>query len=150
MSVDQHGTGGTPASPMRPQPAAPTVAPRRFGTVPMRATMQLRRIDPWTTLKVSGVLAAAGLVIWMVAVGVLYLVLGGMGVWSRLNSAFTDVVADADAGTLITGGEVFGYSLLFGVLASVLFTAFATVLAFIYNLVADLVGGIEVTFADRD
>jgi len=32
----------------------------------------------------------------------------------------------------------------------VLFTALATIGAFIYNLCSDLVGGVEVTLADRD
>ena len=39
---------------------------------------------------------------------------------------------------------------LIGVVNIVLLTALATIGAFIYNLSTDLVGGVEVTLADRD
>uniref|UniRef100_UPI0021F2CB0B DUF3566 domain-containing protein n=1 Tax=Mycolicibacterium gadium TaxID=1794 RepID=UPI0021F2CB0B len=51
---------------------------------PVRASMQIRRIDPWRRLKVSLLLSVALFFVWMVAVAFLYLVLGGMGVWSKL------------------------------------------------------------------
>ena len=44
------------------------------------AAMQIRRIDPWSALKVSLVLSVALFFVWMIAVAFLYLVLGGMGV----------------------------------------------------------------------
>jgi len=54
--------------------------------------MQIRRIDPWSTLKVSGLLSIALFFIWMIAVALLYLVLGAMGVWSKLNSNVGDLL----------------------------------------------------------
>ncbi|MFZ0228394.1 MAG: DUF3566 domain-containing protein, partial [Mycobacterium sp.] len=59
---------------------------------PVRASMQIRRIDPWSTLKVSLVLSVALFFVWMIAVALLYLVLGGMGVWSKLNSNVGDLL----------------------------------------------------------
>ncbi|MBM4510336.1 DUF3566 domain-containing protein [Rhodococcus hoagii] len=115
---------------------------------PLRATVQLRRIDPWSTLKVSLVISVALFFVWMVAVGLLYLVLDGMGVWDRLNNAFTEFTTDSSGGGLVTSGQVFGYSALVGVMNVVLFTALATIGSFIYNLCSDLVGGVQVTLAD--
>src|SRR5690606_30207608 len=43
---------------------------------PVRASMQIRRIDPWSTLKVSLLLSVALFFVWMIAVAFLYLVLG--------------------------------------------------------------------------
>ena len=43
-----------------------------------------------------------------------------------------------------------GTSALLGAVNVVLFTALATLGAFIYNVCADLVGGIELTLAERD
>ena len=40
--------------------------------------------------------------------------------------------------------------MLIGLVNIVLLTAMATIAAFIYNLTTDLIGGIEVTLADRD
>ena len=61
---------------------------------PVRASMQIRRIDPWSTLKVSLVLSVALFFVWMIAVAFLYLVLGGMGVWSKLNSNVGDLLTN--------------------------------------------------------
>ena len=88
--------------------------------------------------------------VWMVAVGLLYAVLDGMGVWDRLNSAFTDIVSESSEGGLVSAGQVFGYAAVIGLINVVLFTALTTIGSFIYNLSSDLVGGVEVTLADRD
>ncbi|RVW07745.1 hypothetical protein EGT67_20115 [Prescottella agglutinans] len=116
----------------------------------LRATVQLRRVDPWSTLKVSLVISIALFFVWMVAVGLLYVVLDGMGVWDRLNNAFTEIISDSNSGGLVTSGQVFGYSALVGLMNVVLFTALATIGSFIYNLCSDLVGGVQVTLADPD
>ena len=119
---------------------------------PVRASMQIRRVDPWSTLKVSLVLSVALFFVWMIAVAFLYLVLGGMGVWSKLNSNVGDLLTSASGsgGELVSSGTIFGGAALVGLVNIVLLTAMATAAAFIYNLTTDLVGGIEVTLADRD
>ncbi|MDJ0393550.1 DUF3566 domain-containing protein [Rhodococcus sp. G-MC3] len=129
------------------QPAA--VDPREGGDV-LRATIQLRKIDPWSTLKISLVIAVSLFFVWMVAIGLLYAVLDGMGVWDRLNSAFTEIVNESGDGGLVSAGQVFGYAAVIGIINVVLFTALTTIGSFIYNLSSDLVGGVEVTLADRD
>jgi hypothetical protein len=139
-----------PAS--RPAAASRTqVGTRHKG--PVRASMQIRRIDPWSTLKVSLVLSVALFFVWMIAVAFLYLVLGGMGVWSKLNSNVGDLLTSAGGSTggeLVSSGTIFGGAALIGLVNIVLLTAMATCAAFIYNLTTDLVGGVEVTLADRD
>lgn len=127
-----------------------TVSSRQQG--PVRASMQVRRFDPWSVLKVSLVLSVALFFVWMIAVAFLYLVLGGMGVWSKLNSNVGDLLTSASGsgGELVSSGTIFGGAALVGLLNIVLLTAMATCGAFIYNLTTDLVGGIEVTLADRD
>ena len=47
-------------------------------------------------------------------------------------------------------GTVFGWAFLLGVIDAILLTALASVGAFIYNLCADFIGGVEVTLADLD
>ncbi|MGA7049785.1 MAG: DUF3566 domain-containing protein [Mycobacterium sp.] len=119
---------------------------------PVRASMQIRRIDPWSTLKVSLTLSAALFFVWMVAVAFLYLVLGGMGVWAKLNSNVGDLLnnTSGSSGELVSSGTIFGGAVLIGLVNIVLLTAMATIGAFVYNLATDLIGGIEVTLADRD
>jgi hypothetical protein len=147
------------AVPERTEPPVRTAAPGRVQvaarthTGPVRASMQVRRIDPWSALKVSLVLSVTLFVVWMIAVAFLYLVLGGMGVWAKLNSNVGDLLTSASGqsgGELVSSGTIFGGAALIGLVNIVLMTAMATVGVFIYNLTTDLVGGIEVTLADRD
>src|SRR5205807_4538179 len=79
----------TSTTPLR---SATRVQVSRRSRGPVRASMQIRRIDPWSTLKVSLVLSVALFLMWMIAVALLYLVLGGMGVWSKLNSNVGDLL----------------------------------------------------------
>ncbi len=121
---------------------------------PRRASLQVKQVDPWSVLKLSLVLSFALFLVWMVAIGVLYLVLDGMGVWDRLNTTFTDFVSVNDPNSrsapLIGPGRVFGVAAIVGAVNIVLMTALATISSFIYNLTSDLVGGVEVTLTERD
>ncbi|SKK68573.1 putative integral membrane protein [Mycobacteroides abscessus subsp. bolletii] len=145
-------SGPVPRSPRRSDAAqggsAVTVGPSRRG--PLRAAMQIRRIDPWATLKVSLVLSVVFFFVWMIAVAMLYLVLGAMGVWSKLNENVGELITNSGGGELVSSGTIFGTALLIGLVNIVLMTAAATIGAFIYNLTTDLVGGVEITLADRD
>ena len=114
--------------------------------------MQIRHIDPWSALKVSLLLNAALFFVWMIAVAFLYLVLGAMGVWSKLNNNVGDLLTSGSGGggDLVSAGSIFGTAALIGLVNIVLLTAMATVGAYIYNLSTDIVGGVEVTLADLD
>nr|WP_226370434.1 DUF3566 domain-containing protein [Pseudonocardia oceani] len=129
-------------SPVR---AARTRAPRQ-------AALQLRRLDPWSVLKLALVLAVVLFFVWLVAVGVLYGVLDGIGVWDRLNGTYADLVSgQAQTGApLISAGRVFGFAAVVGAINSLLFAVAVTIAAFVYNVSADLVGGVEVTLSERD
>jgi len=132
---------------------APTPNPlRRPGRGPRRASLQLKRVDPWSVLKLAFVLSIALFFVWLVAVGVLYGVLDGMGVWDKINGTLSDLVQGSNSGSgpLISAGRVFGIAAILGAINIVLFTALATVGAFIYNVAADLAGGLEITLAERE
>lgn len=151
-----HLDGGNPAAtgPLRSvgtSAAAPS-ALRRPGRGPRRANLQIKRFDPWSVLKLSLVLGVALFFVWLVAVGILYAVLDGMGVWDNLNGISDELLQGAnESGTpLISAGRVFGVAAIIGAVNIVLFSALSTVGAFIYNVSADLAGGLEVTLAERE
>jgi hypothetical protein len=116
---------------------------------PRRARLLVRHIDPWSTLKFSFVLSVAMFFVWLVAVGVLYGVLDGMGVFEQINGLYDEVSGNA-GDRLFSPGLVLGSATVVGAVNIVLFTALATIGAFVYNICSDLVGGIEVTLAERD
>jgi hypothetical protein len=114
-----------------------------------RARLLVRHIDPWSTLKFSFVLSVAMFFVWLVAIGVLYIVLDGMGVFEQINGLY-DEVSGNGGDSLFSPGLVLGTAAIIGVINIVLFTALATIGSFVYNICSDLVGGIEVTLAERD
>jgi amino acid permease len=105
-------------------------------------------------LKLAFVLSVALFFVWLVAVGVLYGVLDGMGVWDRVNGTYSEFAQNTSAGSssspLITASRVFGIAAIIGAINIVLFTALATVGSFVYNVSADLAGGLEITLAERE
>lgn len=125
--------------------------PRTGAKGPRRARLLIRRIDPWSVLKFSFLLAIVIFVIWMVAVTILYGVLQSFGILSLLNDTIGSLLnAKGSASHAFTARNVLGAAVGIGVIEVFLFTALATLGAFIYNLCTELVGGLEVTLAERD
>ncbi|HEY3717178.1 MAG TPA: DUF3566 domain-containing protein [Jatrophihabitantaceae bacterium] len=116
---------------------------------PRRAKLQLRHINPWTVLKFSCVLSVALFFVWLITIGLLYGILQAAGVIDNINSAATTINGSGSKDP-VTPGLVFGGSAIIGVVNVVLFIALSTVGSVVYNLCADLVGGIEVTLSERD
>ena len=124
---------------------------------PRRARLNLKRIDPWSVMKFAFAVSVVLFIVVVVATSVLYLALDAMGVWGEVNKSLQTLVsasggdqAATDGGFRITAWGVIGTSMLIGAVNVVLFTALATLGAFIYNVCADLVGGVELTLAERD
>ncbi|MGW1681770.1 DUF3566 domain-containing protein [Saccharopolyspora sp. NPDC002376] len=139
------GSGGSARNASTPSARRPSRGPRR-------ASLQVKRVDPWSVLKLALVLSVALFFVWMIAVAVLYGVLDGMGVWEQLNGTFSELTQpdDAAAEPLISAARVFGVASIIGAINIVLVTALATVAAFIYNVAADFAGGVEITLSERE
>jgi hypothetical protein len=127
------------------------------GRGPRRARLNLKRIDPWSVMKFSFAVSVVLFIVVVVATSVLYLALDAMGVWTEVNTSLKELVSasggtdsSSSGGFQITAWGVIGTSMLIGAVNVVLFTALATLSAFIYNVCADLVGGVELTLAERD
>ncbi len=119
-----------------------------------RARLRLTRIDPWSVMKTSFLLSVAFAVVTFVAVLVIWSVLSMSGLWDSINDAVAPFVESEngpafDITDYIGAGRVLGFTLVVSVLDVILLTAIATLMAFLYNLSAALLGGIEVTLAEE-
>ena len=143
------GSVAAPAAP--PRPAATQARPR--GT--RRARLRLVHLDPWSVMKTSFLLSIAFGIVTVVAVAVVWSVLDAAGVWDSINSTVTDVVGGESAETFdvqnyVGTSRVLGFTMVVAVADVLLITAIATLSAFLYNLAAALLGGIDVTLAEDE
>jgi hypothetical protein len=114
---------------------------------PRRARLQLRHINPWTVLKFSCVLSIALFFVWLIVVGVLFGILDAAGVVGKINDSVV-LINGSGSKAPVTAGIVFGGAAIIGVVNIVLFIALSTIGSVVYNLCADLVGGVELTLSE--
>lgn len=122
------------------------------GKAPRRARLRLTRVDPWSVMKTSFLLSVAFGIVTVVSVFIVWTVLDGAGVWDSINATVGDVLgedsSDFDVENYVGTSRVLGFTMLIAAVDVVLLTAIATLGAFLYNMAAALLGGIEVTLAE--
>jgi len=120
-----------------------------------RARLKIAHIDPWSIMKVSFLFAVAIAVICLVAVTLLWALLDMMGVFTTIGTTVDDVTGgQASSGFNVEAffslSRVLGFTTIIALVDIVLFTALATIGAYLYNVTTDFVGGIEVTLAEEE
>ena len=120
-----------------------------------RARLRLVHLDPWSVMKTSFLLSIALGIVLVVAVAVVWSVLSAAGVWDSINKTVSDVLGGDSAQTFdvknyVGTSRVLGFTMVVAVFDVVLITAISTLGAFLYNLAAALLGGVEVTLAEDD
>lgn len=121
---------------------------------PRKAHLQVARFEPWSVMKFSFIMSLVCFLVLFVAVFVLYLILSGLGVFDALTNTIRDLQGKSSGGlnpaSWFSAARILGYTALIGTLNVLLITALATVWSVIYNMAADLVGGVEVTLKEAD
>jgi hypothetical protein len=120
-----------------------------------KAHLRVTHIDPWSVMKASFLLSIAIGIVLVVAVMVVWSVLGAAGVWDSINRAVTDVLGNETSDSFnvedyLGMSRVLGFTMIVAVVDVVLLTVIATLGAFLYNLAAVLLGGVEVTLAEDE
>ncbi|WP_134765799.1 DUF3566 domain-containing protein [Nocardioides sp. 1609] len=137
----------------RAAPTATSKATKAKQRGPRRARLRLTRIDPWSVMKTAFLLSIAFGIVTVVAVAMIWEVIGAAGVWTSINDTVKEVVnepstADFDIEDYVGTERVLGFTMLVAAVDVVLITAIATLTSFLYNMSAALLGGIEVTLAE--
>ena len=110
----------------------------------------IRKIDPWTVLKVTFVLNFIVALTMVLGFSILWVLLVNAGVPQGLEDiARRLALLDADASLVGNVEPLFSSVVFLATVYLLIQTALATIGAFFYNLVSDLVGGIEVVVLEE-
>ncbi|GHD66944.1 MULTISPECIES: DUF3566 domain-containing protein [Streptomyces] len=120
-----------------------------------KARLRVAKADPWSVMKVSFLLSIALGVCTIVASAVLWMVMDAMGVFSTVGGTISEATGSNegngfDLQSFLSLPRVLIFTSVIAVIDVVLATALATLGAFIYNLSAGFVGGVELTLAEDE
>ncbi|MFI2361480.1 DUF3566 domain-containing protein [Promicromonospora sp. NPDC019610] len=142
------GTQGQPTHPAStPTPEVPRPAPAG----PRRVRLAISRVDPWSVMKLAFLLAVAVAIMTVVATAVFWSVLNSLGVFTTVQSFVEDAVgpqSNVNLTQFVEFPRVISLATLISICNIVLLTAIATIMAFLYNITAALVGGVHMTLTD--
>ena len=118
-----------------------------------RVKLMVSRVDPWSAMKVGFLLSVALGIAMVVMSAVLWGLMSAMGVFDSVNSLASQIIGDGSGQTFdimdfLGFGRVLSLAVVIAVVDVVLMTAIATLGAFLYNIVASLVGGLHLTLTD--
>lgn len=136
------------------RPPKPAHEPTRTAAPHTRkATLRLVQVEPWSVMKTAFILSIALGIVMIVAVTIVWGVLGAAGLWDSVNAIIRDSIGDTkgtpfEIEKYLGTSRVIGFTMIVAVFDIILLTAIATLGAFLYNLAATLLGGVEVTFAE--
>jgi hypothetical protein len=119
----------------------------RVTTQGRRVRRVIRRVDPWSVLRFSLVFYACMLVVGMVAGFVLWAAASTTGLIDNIERFFEELFA-LESFT-INGGLIFRSMLIGGLVLVLLGTGANVLMAVLYNLTSDVVGGVEVTVLEE-
>ncbi len=112
-----------------------------------RTRRTVKHVDPVSVLKLSLFYYAALLVIWLFVVAILYGLLEAIGVLDGVRELARGLVVENFE---ISLGFVEKWAFILGLVFAVFGSIINVFLAALYNVGADLVGGLEVTFLERE
>lgn len=142
-------SASSPGANRRTQAAPPRPAPRGG----RRVKLMVSRVDPFSVMKVGFLVSVAMGIAMVVMTGVLWALFSAMGVFDSVNELAGQIIGDGsgqefDVMDFLGFGRVMALSVVIAVVDIFLLTAIATLGAFLYNIVASLVGGVHMTLTD--
>ncbi|MFF5156148.1 DUF3566 domain-containing protein [Streptomyces sp. NPDC000348] len=148
-SAESGAAAGRTGAVRRPRTGASTTPRVR------KARLRVSKADPWSVMKVSFLLSIALGICTIVASAVLWMVMDAMGVFSTVGGTISEATGSNESNgfdlqSFLSLPNVLMFTTIIAVIDVVLATALATLGAFIYNLSAGFVGGVELTLAEDE
>ncbi len=119
-----------------------------------RTQVVIRRIGPWSVLKFSLIFYFCVMLILFFALLIIYLVLSAAGAIDSLARILGYVFGSGTSTrgptpVKIDGGQVFTWIFFSGLAFTVVWSLINVFVAFLYNLISDIIGGIDITLAEK-
>ena len=112
-----------------------------------RVRRVIRKVDPWTMLKVSLVFNGIMALVFILGTLIFWTIFVSAGIPDRINELA--LLVGIENGIQLDGPVYFRIVVLLAVIGTILFTGFFTLGAVVYNLISDLVGGIEIVVLEE-
>jgi hypothetical protein len=113
-----------------------------------RSRVEMTKVELWSVLKVSLCFYLAGLAILIIAGLVVWLLLDASGGIHKFESFMGDIMSAKDY--KLVAPQILLGSVLVGLVLVALMTIITVIAAALYNVFADLVGGVEVTLVEAN
>ncbi|MEO8477471.1 MAG: DUF3566 domain-containing protein [Actinomycetota bacterium] len=120
-----------------------------------RTRVVVRRIGPLSVLKFSLIFYFCVMLIVFFALAIIFAVLSAAGAMTEIGKLLGYFFGTGEAGTrdpepiAINGGVIFTWLFFGGVVFTLVWSVINVFVAFLYNLISDIVGGIDVTLAEK-
>jgi hypothetical protein len=137
------------ASAKTPAPTAAAKPPKGRSKKARRrhARVVIRKIGPWSVFKLSLIFYLCLMLVILGAGVILYGMLGAIGALDSVTRLIRDLFAEETF--VVNGGWLFTRGLGIGLVMVVVWSLINVFVVFLYNLISDLVGGVEITLAER-
>ena len=111
-----------------------------------RIRVAVRRVSPWSVLRFSLVFYLCLMLVIVLGFSILFMVVDAIGVIESVERFLSQLW---EANFEVNSGFLLRMLVLIGIISVVLWSALTVFMTFLYNLIADLVGGIEVTLQEK-
>ncbi len=112
--------------------------------------LKLVYIDFWSAVKFSFMVSICLAVVGVVAAILVYVVLQTTGVFGRIDELFMDIVGDENSLMNYIGfPQVAFFSVIVGVLNTIVGTALGAIASLVYNLLVRVLGGFQLGFSSN-
>lgn|SRR5581483_3959481 len=114
------------------------------------AKVKVVRVDPWSVARIAFVISIGIGIAMMIATLVLWWVLSAIGVWDDINRSVQDILSSNETFSVtdyLSTFRVLGFMFVVSIIQVIVVTTGATLSAYLYNLAAEAVGGINLTLS---
>lgn len=118
-------------------------------TAPRSTRVVIKKISPWSVLKFSLLFNFCVMLILLGALIIVYQIMSALGVQESIQKLATDVGLGGDAGFKVNGEWLLRRAFVAGLALTVVWSVINVFAAFLYNLVSDVLGGIQVTLSEK-